>query len=132
MGRTSFTPITVFTLKEIANAPTITMPVAIINALPAYTAVLRSVFEMADTSSPTLGESSVDGSLIRADSDETELRVRPMCATVALLIWRGGGADDSCNASRNAVLRRLIKRTRGIASAVVVPTNCVLLILKSK
>jgi hypothetical protein len=95
------------------------MAVAIINAFPAYIAVLRSVFEMADTSSPTLGESSVDGSLIRADSDETALRVRPMCATVAPLIRRGGGADDPCSAFLNAVFRCLTKRTRGIANAMV-------------
>jgi hypothetical protein len=122
--RTSLTPIAVFTPREIASAPTVTMPVAIMNAFPAYAAVLKSALDMAETSSPTLGESSVDGALIDADSDETDPRCLPICATVVLPTRRGGGADDSWREFRSATLRCLIMSTSGIARAIVVPANC--------
>jgi hypothetical protein len=101
------------------------MPVAIINAFPAYAAVPRSALDMADTSSPTLGESSADGASIDAYSDETAPRFPTICATVVLPTRRGGGADDSWREILSAAFRCLTKSTRGIASAIVVPANYV-------
>jgi hypothetical protein len=122
-GRTSFTPITVFTPKVNTNPLTVTMPEAIINAFPAYSAVLTSVLEMADTSSPTLGESSAGDCLIEADSDKADPPARPMCDAVVLLTRRGGVAVGSFSAVRNAVLRCLTRRTSGTATATVVAAN---------
>lgn len=99
------------------------MPEAMINAFPAYSAVLRSVLETADTSSPTLGESSAGDSLIEADPDEAGPPARPMCDVVTFPTQRGGGAVDPFSAVRNAVLRCLTRRTSGTATATVVATN---------